>query len=310
MALQGKFPHDVELVTLIQSLYFDKKTGVLYLTKEKDEAAIGFEEGYVVASYIIRKGEFETLPRYLILSGRVPENLIKEFEKESQKRGLGIEEILLEEGIINKEELEKIVIFKIEEVIDEILTWREGWFNFIPEDKIYKFSKIKVKIDPQYLLMEGMRRQEELLKMRKKIPSEDLIPFQKEFPEIDVELSKEEIKVFELVDGEKTIYEIAERSGIGRFKTLEAIYHLLEMGWISLKEKEKITPVKEEEILIPELKFYEKKRFLYTLSGIILAFLLFFSFYFGLFFRNIKTFTFIPGIFDEEKKVAEFLWKK
>lgn len=310
MALQGKFPYDVELVTLIQSICFDKKTGVLYLTKEKDEAAIGFEEGYVVASYIIRKGEFETLPRYLVLSGRIPENLIKELEKESQKRNLGIEEILLEEGIINKEELESIIIFKIEEVIDEILTWKDGWFNFVPGDRIYKFSKIKVKIDPQYLLMEGIRRQEEILKMRKKIPSDDLIPFPKDVPEIDIELSKEEIKVFELVDGEKTIYEIAERSGIGRFKTFEAIYHLLETGWISLKEKEKPAPVKEEEIFISELKFYEKKRFLYTVSGIILAFFIFFSFYFGLFFKNIKVPVFIPNIFDEEKKVSEFLWKK
>lgn len=310
MALQGKFPHDVELVTLIQSFYLDKKTGVLYLTKEKDEAAIGFEEGYVVASYIIRKGEFETLARYLVLSGRVQEDIIKEAERESQKRNLGIEEVLLEDGIITREELEKIIIFKIEEVIDEILTWKEGSFYFVPEDRIYKFSKIKVKVDPQYLLMEAMRRQGELLKMRKKIRSEDLIPFPKDIPEIDIELSKEEIKVLELVDGEKNIREIAERSGIGRFKTFEAIYHLLEMGWIDLKEKEKFITVKKEEIYFPELKFYEKKRFLYMVSGVILAFFLFFSFYFGLFFKNIKTLTFIPNIFDEEKKVAEFLWKK
>ncbi|MEO0276384.1 MAG: DUF4388 domain-containing protein [candidate division WOR-3 bacterium] len=310
MALQGKFPYDVELVTLIQSISFDKKTGVLYLTKEKDEAAIGFEEGYVVASYIIRKGEFETLPRYLVLSGRVGEDIIKEAEKESQKRNLGIEEILLEEGVITRDELEKIIIFKIEEVIDEILTWKEGNFYFVPEDRIYKFSKIKVKVDPQYLIMEGIRRQGELLKMKKKIPSENLIPFPKDVPEIDIELSKEEIKVLELVDGEKTINEIAERSGIGRFKTFEALYHLLEIGWIDLREKEKFVPVKEEEIFIPELKFYEKKRFLYTISGIILAFFLFFSFYFGLFYKNFKIPSFIPNIFDEEKKVAEFLWKK
>ncbi|MEO0231357.1 MAG: DUF4388 domain-containing protein [candidate division WOR-3 bacterium] len=310
MALQGKFPHDVELVTLIQSIYFDKKTGVLYLTKEKDEAAIGFEEGYVVASYIIRKGEFETLPRYLVLSGRVREDIIKEAEKESQKRNLGVDEILLGDGIITREELEKIIIFKIEEVIDEILTWKEGNFYFVPEDRIYKFSKIKVKIDPQYLLMEAMRRQGELLKMRKRIPSENLIPFPKDIPEIDIELSKEEIKVLELVDGEKNINEIAERSGIGRFKTFEALYHLLEMGWIDLREKEKLIPLKKEEIHFPELKFYEKKRFLYIVGGIILAFFLFFSFYFGLFFKNIKTLKFIPDIFDEEKKVAEFLWKR
>ncbi len=309
MALQGKFPHDVELVTLIQSIYFDKKTGVLYLTKEKEEAAIGFEGGYVVASYIIRKGEFETLPRYLVLSGRIEENLVKELEKESQKRGVGVEEILLEEGIIDKEELERIIIFKIEEVIDEILTWKEGGFNFVSGDSIYKFSKIKVKIDPQYLLMEGIRRQEEISKMRKKIPSDDLIPFPKDIPEIDIELSKEEIKVLELVDGERSVSEIAEKSGIGRFKTFESLYHLLETGWITLKEKE-VPLVKEEEIFIPELKFYEKKNFLYLISGIILAFFLFFSFYFGLFFKNIKTPGFIPEIFDEEKKVGEFLWKK
>jgi hypothetical protein len=309
LALQGKFPHDVELSTLIQSLFIDKRTGVLYIKKEKDEAAIGFEDGFIVASYIIRKGEFELLPRYLVLSGKVSPDLIKKFEKESKERGVRIEEVLLEEGIVDEKEIERIIIFKIEEVIDEILTWDEGWFNFIPEDKIYKFSKIKVKVDPQFLLLEGVRRKEEWPKIRKKIPSDDLIPFQKDIPEIDIELSKEELRVYELVDGEKTIYEIAERSGIGKFKTFEALYHLLETGWIGIKERE-IEEKPPEKVLIKPLKFYEEKRFLYLISGIVLAFFIFFSFYFGIFFKNFKKMKFIPDIFEEEKKVAEFLWKK
>ncbi len=309
MALQGRFPHDVELSTVIQSLFIDKRTGVLYIRKEKDEAAIGFEDGFIVASYIIRKGEFEFLPRYLVLSGKVPPDLIKKFEKESKERGVRVEDILLEEGIIDEKEIERIIIFKIEEVMDEILTWDEGWFNFEPFDRIYKFSKIKVKVDPQFLLLEGTRRKEEWPKMRKKIPSDDLIPFQKDIPEIDIELSKEELRVYELVDGKKTIYEIAERSGIGKFKTFEALYHLLETGWIGIKERE-IEEKTPEKILVRPLKFYEEKRFLYLISSIVLAFFLFFSFYFGIFFKNFKKIKFIPDIFEEEKKVAEFLWKK
>lgn len=309
MALQGKFPHDVELSTLLQSIYLDKKTGVLYLTKEKDEAAIGFEKGFVVASYMVRKGEFESLPVYLVLSGKVNENLIKKFQEESKRTGIPIEELLLEEGIITRKELENIITFKIHEVIDEILTWKDGWFNFVPEDRIYKFSKFQVKIDPQYLLMEGIRRQSEWPKMLKKIPSDEAIPVRMDFPQIEVELSPEELKVLDLIDGEKRVKEIAKMSGIGRFKTYEALYHLIETGWIEIKKTEEKLEEKKE-LEFPQLKIYERKRFLYLISGGILLFFLFFSIYFKIFLKNFKSMNFIPFIFEEEKKVAEFLWKK
>ncbi len=310
MALQGKFPHDVELSTLLQSIYLDKKTGVLYLTKDKDEAALGFENGFVVASYIIRKGEFENLPTYLVLSGKVSENIMKKMIDESKKSSIPVEELLIEEGILTRRELEEIVVFKIQEVMDEILTWREGWFNFIPEDRIYKFSKVKANVDPQYLLMEGVRRQGEWPKMKSKIPSDEVIPYQKEVPEIDVELSHGELRVLELVDGKRRVKEIAKISGIGRFKTYEAIYHLIETGWIEVKEEEKIEIKKKEEVVFPALKFYEKKSFIMVISAILLGFVIFFSAYFKIFFKNFKQMNFVPYIFKEERKVSEFLWKK
>lgn len=310
MALQGKFPHDVELSTLLQSIYLDKKTGVLYLTKDKEEAALGFENGFVVASYIIRKGEFESLPTYLVLSGKVSENVMKKMIEDSKKSSIPVEELLIEEGILTRRELEEIIVFKIQEVMDEILTWREGWFNFVPEDRIYKFSKVKAEVDPQYLLMEGVRRQGEWPKMKSKIPSNEVIPYQKEVPEIDVELSPGELKVLELVNGKRKVKEIAKFSGIGRFKTYEALYHLIETGWIGVKEEEKIEIKKKEEVIFPPLKFYEKKSFIVIVSSILLCFVLFFSVYFRIFLKNFKQMNFMPYIFEKERKVAEFLWKK
>jgi len=310
LALQGKFPHDVELSTLLQSIYLDKKTGVLYLTKNKEEAALGFENGFVVASYIIRKGEFESLPTYLVLSGKVSENVMKKMTDESKKSSIPVEELLVEEGILTRRELEEIIVFKIQEVMDEILTWREGWFNFVPEDRIYKFSKVKAKVDPQYLLMEGVRRQGEWPKMKSKISSDEVIPYQKEVPEIDVELSPREIRVLELVNGKRKVKEIAKLSGIGRFKTYEALYHLIETGWIEIKEEEKIEIKKKEEVVFPSLRFYEKKSFIGIIGSILLCFALFFSVYFKIFLKNFKQMNFMPYIFEEERKVAEFLWKK
>ncbi len=233
---------------VLQLISQQKKKGVLYFYRDKIEAALGFEEGMVVAAYIIRDGEFETLENYLVRSGLVSEMDFRAAKEIQQDTGEPVEEILVREGVITSEQLLEIISFKIQEVIDEIITWKEGIYKFEPEKEIYKFSKIKIKLPLDSLLMEAAWRQDEWPRIKEKIKNPDMIfQISKKKPSIDIELEKDEKRVLKLINGKRTVSEIVNISGLGKFKTYFALFRLYEMGRIEPVKREEIKELKEEE---------------------------------------------------------------
>ncbi len=243
---------------VLQLISQQKKKGVVYFYKNKTEAAVGFEDGMVIAAYIIREGEFESLENYLVRSGLVSEHDFKTAKEIQQDTGEPLEEILVREGVITSEQLMEVISFKIQEVIDEIITWKEGIYKFEPEKEIYKFSKIKIKLPLDSLLMEAAWRQDEWPRIREKIKDPDMIfKVSQKKPHIDVELEKDEKKILRLVNGRRTVQEIVNMSGLGKFKTYFALFRLYEMGRIEPVQKvetQEIEEEKEKEVITTERK--------------------------------------------------------
>ncbi len=238
---------------VLQLVSQQRKKGVVYFYKGKTEAAVGFEDGAVVAAYIIREGKFETLENYLVRSGLVPLHDFKTAKEIKEETGEPIEEILVREGIIGSDQLMEIISFKIQEVIDEIITWKEGIYKFEPDKEIYKFSKIKIKLPLDSLLMEAAWRQDEWPRIKEKINDPNMVfRVSKKKPQIDLEPEKEEKKVLSLINGKRTVQELVEISGIGKFKTYFALFRLYEMGRIEpvLKEEKKAKAEVKKEVKV------------------------------------------------------------
>jgi len=235
---------------VLQLVSQQKKKGVVYFYKNKTEAAVGFENGFVVAAYMIREGEFESLETYLVRSGLVSEHDFKTAKEIQGDTGEALEEILIKEGVITSEQLIEIISFKIQEVIDEIITWKEGIYKFEPEKEIYKFSKLKIKMPLDSLLMEAAWHQDEWPRIKEKIKDPNMVfKLSEKKPHIDIELERDEKKILKFINGKRTVQEIVNMSGLGKFKTYFALFRLYEMG--------KIEPVKSEEF--QEAEGEEKK---------------------------------------------------
>jgi|Deesub1362B_J571_1020462.scaffolds.fasta_scaffold09189_2 hypothetical protein len=250
---------------VLQLISQQKKKGVVYFYKNKTEAAVGFEDGMVIAAYIIREGEFESLENYLVRSGLVSEHDFKTAKEIQQDTGEPLEEILVREGVITSEQLMEVISFKIQEVIDEIITWKEGIYKFEPEKEIYKFSKIKIKLPLDSLLMEAAWRQDEWPRIKERIKDPDMVfKVSQKKPHIDVELEKDEKKILRLINGRRTVQEIVNMSGLGKFKTYFALFRLYEMGRIEPVQKVEAQEVEEEE---KEIVTAERKKILNILPA-------------------------------------------
>ncbi len=164
MGLVGRL-EDLALPEIFSLLSLSRKTGKLILRHRQEMAAVMFSNGQVVqaATSSLR----ESVGHLLLLKKAINENELKaalEIQKCSpRKKRLGA--ILVEKGFISQDLLETTIKGQIEEIIFEIINWKEGLFNFELGDTnigdeigvdTQEFL-LRSGIKPEYLIMEGTR---------------------------------------------------------------------------------------------------------------------------------------------------------
>ncbi|MEW6684821.1 MAG: DUF4388 domain-containing protein [Candidatus Edwardsbacteria bacterium] len=239
MALEGNLK-DFSLAEILQLLSSQQKSGVLILTREKETVAFGFEQGQLVGAFHRHRGRREQLRTYFEKMGIISEEKLKLAEDVHQESGIPLEEILVQQGYLTEGELREVIAFKIQEIMDEVFTWADGQYIFETDSTLYAKSKFKVRFQTEAFLLEGMRRRDEWLRMEEIIPSLDVIFRKKSSPSESIQLSRDQEKIFSLLSERKTVSELIEISGLGKFTTAQVLGELLET---ELVEKIETTPV-------------------------------------------------------------------
>ncbi|MFQ5882190.1 MAG: DUF4388 domain-containing protein, partial [Candidatus Methylomirabilales bacterium] len=169
MGLVGRL-EDLALPDIFQILGVSKKTGKLTITRRDGSGAIIFKDGLVI--YATADSVRDTLGNMLVCQKHLTENTLMaaiELQHRSPD-GKQLGAILLEKGFISPQVLEQAIRQHIEQVIFEFLTWESGFFKFEildikSEDEIEVDTKdflVTPGITPQHLIMEGMRRLDEM----------------------------------------------------------------------------------------------------------------------------------------------------
>jgi len=173
MSLVGRL-EDLALPDIFQIISLSKKTGTLIVRSRKGTGMVVFKNGQVIqaASDSIR----DSLGNILVSQGMLTEAVLSQAlaaQRKDVDKPLGM--ILVEMGAVPAQTLESVVRKQIEEIIYDLLSWEEGFFNFelgeiAPKDKIEIDTQeflLKHGISAEYLLMEGTRILDE---RRKEMP--------------------------------------------------------------------------------------------------------------------------------------------
>ena len=163
MSLVGRL-EDLALPDIFQIISLSKKTGTLIVRSRKGTGMVVFKDGQVIqaASDSIR----DSLGNILVSQGMLTEAVLSEalgIQRQEVDKPLGM--ILVQMGAVAAETVEGVVRKQIEEIIYDLLSWEEGFFNFelgeiAPKDKIEIDTQeflLKHGISAEYLLMEGTR---------------------------------------------------------------------------------------------------------------------------------------------------------
>jgi len=244
MALQGTLK-DFSITEIIQLIGQQLKTGVLKIRRGKDIVEISFVDGMIVHIYSNYRGKKDLIGEIFVKAQLITEeqlNRVLRIQKETLKY-LG--EILVELQLLTKDDVLKVVSTQIYETIYELFWWEDGTFNFDLK-LVESYKKIPFALSTEQVLLSILRMVDEWSEIEKKVYSPHLV-FKKtlgtEEKPVDPssfqsflkeKLTSEQELIYNLVDGNRTVQEIIDRSLLGKFNSSEILYALLEMGLIKV----------------------------------------------------------------------------
>ena len=230
MAIKGSL-REAGLADVCQLLAMGQKTGRLSVTDGSRFGQIYFDGGRITFATIVNRRD--RLGDLLVRGGHLSHaELADAVDAQADQPDRRLGEILLERGLIDTDTLTGAIERQIEEAIYYLFTWKQGSFYFEP-GKTPESGEILIRVNPESLLLEGARRVDEWGVIEKKISSMDLIfgLDRERMESAGVELTSDQQTLVELLDGERTVEELAEASGLGEFATGKALYGLVQAGF-------------------------------------------------------------------------------
>jgi tetratricopeptide (TPR) repeat protein len=231
MAIRGSLK-EASLPDVLQLLSMGKKTGCLSVTHRNSFGYIYFDKGRICYASIVNRRD--RLGDMLIKLGIITAaQLDAGVALQDKRRDKRLGELLVEQGALTIEQLHYAIEVQIQEAVYFLFTWNQGTFNF-EADVVPDAHDHTVSINPESLLLEGARRVDEWGLVEKKIPSFDIV-FEIDRAKVlgsDADLTTEQRKVLELVDGSRDVQGIIDASGLVEFEVGKALYGLLTAGFV------------------------------------------------------------------------------
>jgi hypothetical protein len=138
---------------------------------------------------------------------------------------------MVERGHLKSHDLFKCLTEQVSEIFHTMMLSREGAFVLV-DPALEEKPAHTVNVSMQSLLMDSIRKIDEMAHFRKRIPHGRL-RVQKKKPS-DGSLEPEEDAVLSLVDGKHTVHELGQASKLSEFDVTRVVYRLLEAGFASL----------------------------------------------------------------------------
>lgn len=192
-------------------------------------------------SVMLREGEVrgatsddpsERLGELLVRLGYVERGQVEETLREHPPSKVG--RALVEKGLLQAHDLFKCVTYQVSEIFHAIVLCREGAF-FLVDQPVDDKAGHNIQLSTQSLLMDSIRKIDELAHFRKRISHGRLYVARKRAS--DGKLEEDEDRVLGLLDGQRTILELGRLAQLGEFDITKVVFRLLEGGFASLSER-------------------------------------------------------------------------
>ncbi|HXX92379.1 MAG TPA: DUF4388 domain-containing protein, partial [Planctomycetota bacterium] len=243
----------IGLAEVFQMISMSQKEGTLVVQDAESRKAIYFgPTGVKLVSTGKRKGL--RLGDILVRAGKVTEAALNEALENAKIQRKLLGEVLVEEGVVTDQDIQQIVREQIEEEIYDLFLWKRANFEFIEGPASEGLKDLdapvtKLTFDVNGLLLEAVRRADEWAVINQKLPSVDSI-FNWSSPQARSEedqFSTDSAKrVYRFVDGQTSVAEIVENTGISKFEACKILTDLSDRARIRLLDVSEMLDVAQK----------------------------------------------------------------
>lgn len=238
--LQGNIER-FTLPEILQLIASSRKSGTLGIQKDDSIVMVYFREGNIIYGYGPRQTFHlgQLLKDRGVISARQLEDAIRiQAQTENSKR-LG--EILVTRGFIDRADLEAVIRQQVEELLYSLLAWTSGSFKFY-EDQFPTDEEITVSLSVENVILEGLRRIDEMNLVKETLPDPEAIytiSAAQGGRTREVALHAAEWNIMALVDGHRTLTEVAKLAPVAAEEAMKKLAQLKLAGLITKTEKRK-----------------------------------------------------------------------
>jgi len=254
VGLQGTFD-TMSVAELIRWLSDKQATGILSFRRAGIDKRVTIEQGKVTNAASTDPREY--FGQFLINFGLVTEDqLQKAFETQLETKVL-IGKILVMTGVVNEEQVLRMLDLKIRETFLDVFLWEQGMFEFqdgmVPDDP----SVVHVSVELARLLKEGQSRKKTYLEIRKVIPdNSSCFEFNEQKTPADLDPRSADGVMLDMARQGVAVTDIILRFHSLDFPILKNLYDLVQKGWLSVISKT-TRATKSEDNGLPELEVVE-----------------------------------------------------
>ena len=249
MALRGNL-RDFSLPDVFSLVTLSKKTGVLRIRRSDGaEGSVWFRDGDVF--FAQSNWHHEPLGERLVEAGKItPAALARglEAQRSEPADGRRLGQILVDEGFITGSVLETFVQEQIQDTIFDLMRWDDGDFDFKALESADE-EDIGLTVSIENVIMEGSRRLEEWNRVKKKVPSMDMVFKMATAPgegTFEISLKPIEWNLLLLIDGTRSVAELARETRRTDFDVARVVYGLFSAGLLEVASDEEVERLRAE----------------------------------------------------------------
>ncbi len=242
MALKGNLK-DFGITQLLNLVNLARKTGTLYLEKDKEKGYLCFREGKMI--YASLEGREVSLPILLQESGKLTAEQAQVIARNmAGKSDRDIALMLIQAGHIQQQDVTQSVQRHALDLVYRIFSWNEGAFRFEPAHLPIQ-GRMTTSIALENIIMEGSRRLKEWERLQEEVPDLNVALKFAERPTTplrDINLTVEEWRVISFVNPRNTIRRIAQYNNMSEFQIRKIAYSLLQAGLVEVIRRPRVVP--------------------------------------------------------------------
>lgn len=258
LALAGDL-RAMSMLGLLNLLGQNRETGRLVIKRDQVERVIMLKAGDVAS--VGSNAPQDRLGRFLVRLGKVSEDQLDAAQRDADRSGRRIGQVLLSQGLLDAHELWSSIQTQITDIFTDVVGWSDGSFILYRLPEGFRFPSTP-PLSMQGLLLEAVRRADEMGVFRERIRDRNVMlrPGKNPLPPDAGEFERE---VYSMIQQGATVADVGRRLHLTEFDATHFCYQLMKRGCVEVAEAPKsearfeLTPEQQAKLEVYNLAFRE-----------------------------------------------------